>query len=117
MMTGKRRSLDRLWFDEEVGVYRFEYDASDPDDLIVELVVALAEVHGVDPLDIDPLAPRVDPDRLEACVAALNGDNPSVEGKITFSAVDCDVTVLPGQVVIAAPRDADEPEDVEKRAE
>lgn len=116
-MTRNDRSVDSLWYDDDVGVYRFDYDA-DTDDLVVELVLALAEVRGVDPMEIPPIAPRIDPDRLEACVASLNGDNPKVEGKVTFSVADCDVTVLTGQVVIAAPREGtDESSDAERRVE
>lgn len=104
-MTRQHRPVDDLWYDDDVGVYRFEYDV-DADDLVVELVLALAEVRGVEPTAIPPIAPRVDTDRLDACVASLNGEEPHVEGKITFTLDDCDVTVLPGQVVIAAPTDA-----------
>lgn len=116
-MTREHRSVESLWYDDEVGVYRFDYDAA-TDDLVVELVLAIADVRGVEPTDIPPLAPEIDPDRLEACVASLNGDDPRVEGKVTFSVADCDVTVLPGQVVIAAPRPDPEPSNgVERRAE
>lgn len=114
MMTGQHRSRDELWYDDDVGVYRFEYDP-DTDDFVVDLVIALAEVTGVDPLEVDPLGPEVDADRLQACVEALNGEGPTVEGKITFSAAGCEVTVLAGQVVIAAPRDAEE--DLDRRPE
>lgn len=121
-MTGDGDAGERLWYDDEVGVYRFEYDPSDVDEFVVELVVALAAVTGVDPLEVDPLAPAVDTERLEACVAALNGDRPRVEGTVTFDAAGCEVTVLAGQVVIVAPEDADRgaghPDDgVERNAE
>lgn len=115
-MTREHRSIDSLWYDDGVGVYQFEYDA-ETDDLIVELVLALAELRGVDPTEIPPLASRVDPDRLEACVASLNGENPQIEGKVTFTVGDCDVTVLPDRVVIAAPREAPSSHGVERRAE
>lgn len=116
MMTNQHRSVDSLWYDDDVGVYRFEYDAGD--DLLVELVLALADVLDEDPTDLDPIAPYVDPDRLDACVASLNGDRPNVDGKVTFSTPDCDVTVLPGQVVLSVHRrNADGRGGVERRAE
>lgn len=105
-MTGERRPIEDLWSDDDVEVYRFDYDASD--DLLVELVLAIAEVRDEDPGEVSPLASGVDTDRLDACIASLNDEDPTVEGKVTFGLDDCDVTVLPEQVVIAAPRNAPE---------
>ena len=115
-MTREHRSIDNLWYDDDVGVYQFEYDV-DADDLVVEIVLALAEVRDVDPTEIPPLAARVDPERLDACVASLNGDDPQIEGKVTFSLGDCDVTILPSRVVIAVPRGTKPSNGVERRAD
>ena len=118
-MTREHRSIENLWYDDEVRVYRFGYDATD-DDLVVELALALAEVRDVDPTAVPPLARAVDTDRLDACVASLNGENPKVDGEVTFSVADCDVTVLPSQVVISAPRTgpgAETPDGAERRVE
>ena len=55
------------------------------------LVIAVADIAGVDPLELDPLYDTVDPDSVDEFVRS--GGSPDVDGKLTFAFADHRVTV------------------------
>ncbi|PSQ46321.1 hypothetical protein BRD15_09595 [Halobacteriales archaeon SW_6_65_15] len=55
------------------------------------LIIAVADIAGVDPLEIDPLFDTVDPEKLDDFVES--GGAPEVGGRMEFTFADHDVTV------------------------
>lgn len=64
---------------------------NDHDSLTEALVLAVADVKGVDPLELDPLYDDVDLEALERLVR--RGADASASVEATFAVQGCDVTV------------------------
>ena len=69
---------------------------------VSEMVVStVAQVKGVDPLELDPLYDVIDPDALDSIFAAGDGES-SME--LSFEMAGCDVVVHgDGEVVVTPP--------------
>ena len=62
------------------------------------VVLAIADVLGRDPLELEPLSAQLDPEALDTLVAEAAGDHTDLS--ISFSFAGCAVVVTPTQVRI-----------------
>ena len=92
------RTLSDFGYDEETGVYRARYDAASAHELLVDVVLAVADIEGVTTDDIEPASRSVDADVFETLVRASDGDDGLSTGPLTFSLGDCRVTVVAGEI-------------------
>lgn len=70
---------------------RSRYDPAGDATPSESFVLALADFLDVDPITLDPLYETVSPDALDELVAT--GDPPGVDGHVSFTYADCEVTI------------------------
>lgn len=78
---------------ESDGVYRAQYDWATPEPLSTVVVRLVAAVTGVDPLELEPLRDRVDPDALDELFAPTVDGRRRAVGEVSFPLAGCDVVV------------------------
>lgn len=62
------------------------------DSVTLRVVETVANFHGVDPTDLDPLYSAIDPDGLDALFAPTESDR-GLEGEVTFQYENVTVSV------------------------
>jgi len=83
-----------VYYDDVRGTYHAWCDATDYEPVSTALLMAVSEVVDVEPVDLEPLSKRVDPDALNALVVHWYGSRSSGrDSSITFPFAECDVTV------------------------
>ena len=90
-------------YNEESETYRTTFGR---DTSVAEAVVAAAgRARGVEPLELPPLFPAVDPDALDALVGPTPVDRDRTAVTVTFEYAGCVVSVSDdGSVVVEPPR-------------
>lgn len=90
-------------YDPQTGTYHLQYDGDA--DLSTVVVIAVAEIAGVDPIELEPLYESVDPDVLND----LFGDGaPRVDDAVSFAFAGHEVSVeSDGRVTIRPPESAE----------
>lgn len=83
----------RVAFDRTTGRYCVRYDPSSVRDLSTVLVQALADVKGVDPIEIPRLNDVVDPDAMNAIFRAKPDGTPREGGRLAFTLSGAEVVV------------------------
>lgn len=86
--------------DSETGAYQatFDIDREDPSTVVV---TAISAISGADPLDLEPLNERLDPDCLDGLFRSKQDGTPRGDGGVTFPFAGFDVTVRGhGEVVL-----------------
>lgn len=80
----------------------FQADAEDP--LSEQVVQAVAEETGADPLEMNPLYEAINPDCLDSLFKTTDGGLPRNIGEVTFRYFGCEVTVTSaGEVRVTSP--------------
>ena len=92
-------------FDARTGVYRTTHDDDRPWSASTTVVLALAEVTGIEPTDMLPLAGTVDPDALDSHVRYNDNDI-----AVSFEFHGYDVTVRGDGLIELEPADGQEVE-------
>ena len=70
----------------------FQYDWNDDEPLSMRVVSAVAELTGCDPLALDRIYDRIDPDALEALFDP-GPETSRTEGHVRFRYGGCEITV------------------------
>jgi len=87
------------------GTYTAHHDMDSDERLSITVVLAVADVAGVDAAAIDPiLYDSVDPDALDELFSSQFDGTPRTGGHVGFTLLDHDVTVYSdGEIVIREP--------------
>lgn len=86
------------------GTYHARHESRGTATVCQTLVLAVAEIDGRDPLELDPLYHAVDPDTLDDF--AGSSDDGGFDGSVSFAFEGYDVTVYAsGLIAIERPRD------------
>lgn len=85
----------------ETGIYRAEYDqATTPASIAV--IAAVSDAFDVNPVELEPLYDRLDPDALDGCIRAKDTTNGPVH--ISFGFEEHEITVSSdGVVTVSSP--------------
>lgn len=79
----------------------FHFEWGDVDSVTLEVVTAIADITGVDPSEIEPVATEVDPDSLDALFAPRDYEDRRNSGHVRFQVDGYDVTVYAhGEIVV-----------------
>ncbi|WP_158055913.1 HalOD1 output domain-containing protein [Halorussus halophilus] len=70
--------------DASAGVYHAQYDWTSPEPLSTVVVRLVAAITDTDPLELEPLRDRVDPDALDELFAPTVDGRPRAVGQVTF---------------------------------
>jgi hypothetical protein len=77
--------------DRRIETHHVHYDSEANAEPSETLVMAVADIAGVDPLELDPLYDAVDPDSLDQLVTSRG--EPEVDGRMAFTFADHRVAV------------------------
>ena len=91
------RTIDDFRYDDQMGMHRARYDAASAHELLVDIVLAVADIEGGTTDDIEPAYRSIDADALETLVRANAGEDLST-GPLTFPLGGHRVTVVAGEV-------------------
>lgn len=91
------KTIDDFRYDDQMGMHRARYDVASAHELLVDIVLAVADIEGATTDDIDPAYRSIDADAFETLVRTNTGENPST-GPLTFPLGGCQVTVVAGEV-------------------
>ncbi|MDS0299683.1 hypothetical protein NDI76_13120 [Halogeometricum sp. S1BR25-6] len=91
------RTIDDFRYDEQMGMHRARYDAESAHELLVDIVLAVADIEGATTDGIDPAYRTIDGDAFETLVRASVSEDVSA-GPLTFPLGGCRVTVVAGEV-------------------
>lgn len=97
---------DDVLYDRATGAYRFLADWAAGEPLSVRLVLAVSEVAGVEPTDLEPLDRHVSVDALDALFDRQSSRSPSPDRSISFTYAGYRVTATgDGELVVEPPAD------------
>lgn len=96
-MTPPFRTFRNFRYDERREQYRADYDDAPAGELLVDVVLGVAEVLGVGTDDLEPAHECIDTDAFDALVRS-SGRRSFETGPITFDIEGCRVTVDEGEV-------------------
>lgn len=82
--------INDLTYDRATDEYRFNH--TDGRDLLVDVVLVIAELTGADPLEMDPIYYAVSPEFLD--------DLADARIEVSFTYRDLGVTITPGNTVV-----------------
>jgi hypothetical protein len=91
------RTIDDFRYDDQMELYRARYDGASAHELLVDIVLAVADIEGATTDDIDPAYHSIDADVFETVVRANTDDDLST-GPLAFSLGGCRVTVVAGEI-------------------
>lgn len=85
-----------------------QYDVSPSESISVTIVEAVADVKGVEPLELESLYEAIDPDVLEIILTSPAGETAETDRKATFLFDGTEVTVRgAGEVTVRPTEQAD----------
>lgn len=83
-----------LAVNESDGYAMVEFDAEEPESVIVGIVDAVSNVVGADPVEIEPLYSVVDPDALTSLLEPPSAEQPRQgDVRVSFEMAGLEVTV------------------------
>ncbi|RQG88933.1 hypothetical protein EA462_11100 [Natrarchaeobius halalkaliphilus] len=90
-----------VYYDEDQRTYHTWCDDDDYEPVSTALLAVVSSVIGTDPVELESLSDRVDPDALNAMVHHWRTGGSDGGGSISFTFSDCGITVLAsGEIVI-----------------
>ncbi|THE64869.1 hypothetical protein D8Y22_10890 [Salinadaptatus halalkaliphilus] len=94
-----------VYRDDREGTYHTWCDDTDYEPASTALLTVVSSILEIDPIDLEPLSERVDPDALNALVGHWT-ESPTTPhgGSISFPFADCDVTVRSDGEIVIDPR-------------
>ena len=87
------RVSDRSGYDPRSETYHAKHDWDDSESLSTTVIRAVEAATDTDPVDMEPLYERLDPDALNALFSPRSADGPHLDGQIVFSLDGRDVAV------------------------
>ncbi|MFC6724933.1 HalOD1 output domain-containing protein [Halobium palmae] len=97
-MTIPFRTIRDIQYDERRGEYHAAYDDEEAREVLVDIVLAVADILGVEAQSLEPVHRSVDTDVFERCLDSYGNGEDRSSGPFSFRVDDCLVTVTTDEI-------------------